>query len=105
MIALKIGTLSWENKRQIDAGEVEFRGEWITAKDGVTPLMVWDDQLQNARQMTQDEIVQTAADKGKRDLRAANLEILLGAQLDAIMAGIIPTDPVMAQAAQKVLKP
>jgi hypothetical protein len=55
-IAVKRGSTSWRAATELMTDEVAFTGEFVYQPDGFRPAMVWDDALQNIRQMTADEI-------------------------------------------------
>ena len=98
MIAIKIGTVSWRQATSLAADEVEFVGEWISGPDLLTPHMVWDAGLNNARAMTAQEIAAlpgkqaTAAAKTAKTAATASVDsgaAIAGRDWERLMRGIV----------------
>jgi len=72
MIAIKKGTTNWRQVSVFAADEVEFIGDFSFDADGFTPLMVWDETLQNCRPMNASELAARAVFKSADDADAVS---------------------------------
>lgn len=62
----------------------------------------WDEKLQRIRVQTPEELVATQQIKDLAKKRAAAKDQVVGAIVDSVLSGKIPSDPVMADVAAKV---
>ena len=70
MIAIKIGTTRWRAAESLAGDEVEFTGTWITAPDGTTAYMVWDDLIHNCREFNAQEYLDYSKDTKTTQINA-----------------------------------
>lgn len=103
--AIKTGTTEahWIDQASTPVGCVRFEGEIKNNMQTGQSLMVWDDKLNNIRDKTPTELEADATTVALRLKRESVKAQVVEAMVDSILSGKIPSDPVMADVAIKVV--